>query len=102
MLSRVKQVTIVISGDVQLIGFRGYLEELATGYDLAGFVYNDLRDATVKFVCEGEASNIEELVKEIEKNPGIRVDIQDKILLPKPVGRVVIGIKEILLKIAEK
>ncbi|MFH1774061.1 MAG: acylphosphatase, partial [Methanobacteriota archaeon] len=93
MLSEVKQVTIVISGKVQFIGLRGYIEELTSEYDLAGFVYNDFRDGTVKLACEGEASSIDELAEEIRRNPEVRVEIRDKILLPKPAGRVVVGVE---------
>ena len=93
MLSEVKQVTIVISGKVQFIGLRGYIEELTSEYDLAGFVYNDFRDGTVKLACEGEASSIDELAEEIRRNPEVRVEVRDKILLPKPAWRVVVGVE---------
>jgi acylphosphatase len=95
MLSEVKQVTIVISGKVQFIGLRGYIEELTSEYDLAGFVYNDFRDGTVKFACEGEASSIDELAEEIRRNPEVRVEVRNKILLPKPAGRVVVGVERL-------
>jgi len=95
MAAEVKQATIVIEGVVQFVGFRSYIEEVASRYDLAGFVYNDLREANVKFVCEGNATNIEGLVKEIAKYPYVtRVHVKDEILLPKPVGRVVVGVEQ--------
>lgn len=93
MVSKVKQVTMILPGNLQLMGFRGYIEELASKYDLAGFVYNDVLDGTVKFVCEGETGEIEELGEEIKKSLGVEVAIQDRVLLPKPVGRVVVGIE---------
>jgi acylphosphatase len=94
MLSDVKQATIIIEGDIQFLGFRSYVEEVALRYDFAGFVYNDTLEGNVKFVCEGEVPKIEEVMEEIDKFPGVsKVTIQDRIILPKPVGRVVVGVE---------
>ncbi|MEE8179890.1 MAG: acylphosphatase [bacterium] len=94
MLSEVKQATIIIEGDVQLLGFRSYVDELASRHDLAGFVYTDISEGNVKFVCEGEVPKIEEVMGEINKFLGVsKVSIQDRVILPKPVGRVVIGVE---------
>ncbi len=95
MLSKVKQLTLVIEGDVQYVGFRNYIENLANKYDLAGFVYNDYNERNVKFVCEGEISKIERISEEISKYPGVKkISFSEKILLPKPVGRVVGGVEK--------
>jgi acylphosphatase len=89
-----KQVTVIIEGDVQFVGLRSYVEELASRYDLAGFVYNDIAEGNVKFVCEGEVREIDEVVKGISKFVGVeKVSIQEKVILPRPVGRVVIGVE---------
>lgn len=93
MLNKINQLTITISGNIFLAGFRSFVEELSLKYDIAGFVYNDFRDNTVKFVCEGEVSKIERFVEEIKKYPDLKVEVQNKIILPKPAGRVVIGIE---------
>lgn len=94
MLSEVKQTTIVIDGRVQFIGFRGYIEELALKYNLGGFVYNDLQENNIKFICEGEISDIEKLVEDVQKYPGVtHISFLDRIVLPKPVGRIVVGVE---------
>ncbi|MEE8423345.1 MAG: acylphosphatase [Thermodesulfobacteriota bacterium] len=94
MSSDIKQATIVIEGTVQFVGFRSYIEELASRRDLKGFVYNDIPEGNVKLICEGEVHNIKGLIEEIGKSPHVsRVDVKDEILLPKPVGRVVVGIE---------
>lgn len=94
MSSDIKQTTIVIEGNVQFVGFRSYIEELASRRNLKGFVYNDIHEGNVKLICEGDAPNIKGLIKEIGKNAHVsRIDVKDKILLPKPIGRVVVGIE---------
>ncbi len=95
MLSKVKQLTLVIEGNVQYVGFRNYIENLAHKYDLAGFVYNDYNERNVKFVCEGEISKIERISEEISRYPGVKkISFSEKILLPKPVGRVIGGVEK--------
>ncbi len=58
MLSEIKQATIVLSGEVQYVGLRAEMEELLARYDFPGFVHNDLKDGTLKVVCEGDEAKI--------------------------------------------
>ncbi len=94
MLSNVKQATIVLSGEVQYLGLRAEMEELLAKYDFPGFVYNDVRDGTLKLVCEGDDAEIRQLIAEISAGrPEVRVSLKEGVVLPKPAGRVVIGVE---------
>jgi len=61
--------TIVISGDVQDVGFRGKIMRIAQKSKLVGYVEN-LPDGSVQIVCEGE----EEIIREFKKQLDIHED----------------------------
>lgn len=94
MLSDIKQATIVLSGEVQYVGLRAEMEELLARHGFSGFVYNDMKEGTLKLVCEGEDAEIKRLVAEISAvHPEISISLKGGVILPKPVGRVVIGVE---------
>jgi acylphosphatase len=94
MPSDIKQATIVLSGEVQYVGLRSEMEELLARHGFSGFVYNDMKDSTLKLVCEGEDADIKRLVAEISAvRPEIRISLKEGVILPKPAGRVVIGVE---------
>lgn len=59
-----KQAVILIHGRVQKAGFRDFIDEVAFNLALNGNVKN-LDDGTVRVICEGEETNIKELVEKI-------------------------------------
>ncbi|MCS4541522.1 MAG: acylphosphatase [Euryarchaeota archaeon] len=94
MLSKAKQATVVLSGEVQYVGLRAEMEELLARHGFPGFVYNDTKDGTLKVVCEGDEAEIRQLIAEISAGrPEVRVSLKEGVVLPKPAGRVVIGVE---------
>ncbi len=64
----------VISGRVQLVMFRDFVQRKATGLHLMGEVRN-LKDGTVTVVAEGERAGLEKLVEHLKRGPLLsRVD----------------------------
>jgi acylphosphatase len=56
-----KRVRVVVSGDVQGVGFRWFTREQAMHRDLTGSVRN-LQDGRVEAVFQGDASNVDDMV----------------------------------------
>ena len=56
---------IIITGNVQMVGFRTFLKNLADSLHITGYAKN-LEDGSVNVVCEGE--NIEEMIGKIREN----------------------------------
>ena len=67
---------IIITGNVQMVGFRTFLKNLADSLHLTGYAKN-LEDGSVNVVCEGEKNNIEELINEIRGKPPSFASIVD-------------------------
>ncbi len=67
---------IVVTGDVQMVGFRTFIKNLADSLNIKGYAKN-LDDGSVSIVCEGEKNNIEELVNEIRGKPPSFASIGD-------------------------
>lgn len=61
-----KRTHLFISGYVQGVGFRWYVQRLAQGMNLCGFVKN-LRDGRVELVVEGNDNSIEEFLKGLKE-----------------------------------
>jgi len=57
----VKRVRVLVSGDVQGVGFRWYCHEQATAAGVAGSVRN-LRDGRVEAAFEGEDGAVDRMV----------------------------------------
>jgi acylphosphatase len=69
-----RRAEIVLEGRVQKAGYRDYIDEVAFGLDIKGWVKN-LEDGTVKVVCEGRSEDIEEFINKIKIHEyPIRVD----------------------------
>ena len=74
MVTMKKRATIIISGDVQDVGFRGTVMRLAQKAGLAGYVEN-LPDGTVRVVCEGEEITIKNFMRALNIRQGdVKVD----------------------------
>ncbi|HCP61791.1 MAG TPA: acylphosphatase [Actinobacteria bacterium] len=56
-----KRVRVVVSGDVQGVGFRWFTREQAMHRHLTGSVRN-LHDGSVEAVFEGDCSNVDDMV----------------------------------------
>ncbi len=62
-----KRVRVYFTGRVQGVGFRYSTRALATGFEVTGFVKN-LPDGGVELVAEGDAAELEGLLKAIESS----------------------------------
>ena len=61
-----KRIHFFVSGNVQGVGFRWYVQRLAQGMNLCGFVKN-LRDGRVEVVAEGNENSVEEFLKGLKE-----------------------------------
>lgn len=69
-----RRVHVWVTGRVQGVGFRAFVQSAAQKLDVTGFVRN-LDDGRVEAVAEGTAHHIDELLAKIKKGPqGSRVD----------------------------
>ncbi len=57
-----KRVRIIVTGNVQGVGYREYVQEKATMLDVTGYVHN-LDDGTVEAVFEGYEDDVDEMVE---------------------------------------
>lgn len=72
-----KRAHVVISGRVQGVFYRSYTRDMANRYKLKGWVKN-LPNRNVEAVFEGEASNIEKMLKWCAKgSPNSKVKLVD-------------------------
>lgn len=62
------RVHILISGMVQMVGFRYFVQRKAQQYGLTGFTRN-LPDGGVEVEAEGERGMLEELIKDCRVGP---------------------------------
>ena len=67
---------IIITGNVQMVGFRTFLKNLADSLHITGYAKN-MDDGSVNIVCESEKNNIEELINEIREKPPSFASIVD-------------------------
>ena len=74
-----RRVHLIISGDVQGVGFRAWVLRLAQSKPITGWVKNR-KDRTVEIVAEGPRVELEDLVKACQHGPEVawveKVDIQ--------------------------
>ena len=59
-----KKVTLYISGNVQRVGYRAKIISIATSSGIKGFIQN-LPDARVKIISQGEQSELDKLIQDI-------------------------------------
>ncbi len=62
------RIHLLISGMVQMVGFRYFVERKARNYSLTGYTRN-LPDGRVEVEAEGERGMLEELVKDCRIGP---------------------------------
>ncbi|MCK4736029.1 MAG: acylphosphatase, partial [Methanophagales archaeon] len=63
-----RRANIGIKGNVQMAGFRTFINNIADSVNVKGFAEN-LDDGSVKVVCEGEEEGINELINSIKESP---------------------------------
>lgn len=73
-----QRVHLVISGDVQGVGFRSWVVRQAQNLQLTGWVKNR-EDGSVEVIAEGLPENLDEFVKHCRQGPDVawieRMDI---------------------------
>ena len=63
----------IVSGTVQMVGYRAFVESRAPSYGVTGFVRN-LPDGRVEVVAEGDRALLEEFLSDVRRGPsGARV-----------------------------
>ncbi|MBN1164432.1 MAG: acylphosphatase [Candidatus Krumholzibacteriota bacterium] len=62
------RVHIIVSGEVQGVGFRFFTRNLASRLDINGFVRN-LPDGTVETEAEGEEGRIRQFIELLRRGP---------------------------------
>ena len=60
------EIYCVVSGDVQRVGFRAYVEDASTKLALVGWVRN-LPDGSVEVVAQGEPDILKEFVEHLHE-----------------------------------
>ena len=70
------RANISITGDVQTVGFRTFVKNLADSLHITGCIKN-LDDGSVIVVCEGEKGSIEQLIGETTENPPSFANVED-------------------------
>ena len=71
-----KRASIRIKGDVQMAGFRTFINNTADSLNVNGFAENQ-EDGSVRVVCEGEEGAIEGLINSVKQNPPSFVRIEE-------------------------
>ncbi|MFZ3085525.1 MAG: acylphosphatase [Candidatus Hydromicrobium sp.] len=59
---------VELFGRVQGVGFRYFVESIASKYDISGYVRNTF-DGKVEIVCQGEEEDLKQFIDEIKKGP---------------------------------
>jgi acylphosphatase len=67
-LSGPARLRAVVSGHVQMVGFRAFAEARAERYGVSGYVRN-LATGEVEVVAEGDRSLLEEFLAEVRRGP---------------------------------
>lgn len=65
-----QRIRILISGDVQGVGFRAWVRGMARELGLVGWVKNR-GDGAVEVVAEGTKKDLEELIKQCQHGPEV-------------------------------
>jgi acylphosphatase/DNA-binding ferritin-like protein len=71
----VKRFEIIVKGNVQKVGYRDYVEEVARRLGIVGFVEN-VKDGTVRIVCETDEETVKKFIHEINIKKGL-IEVED-------------------------
>lgn len=81
-----KAVELIVSGEVQGVGYRGFVTRIARKLQLVGFAEN-VEDGTVRIHCKGEAAAIDKFKALINvKNPPLAPLIEVEGITEKALG----------------
>lgn len=86
----IKEVELIVSGDVQGVGYRQYVAKVGRKLKLVGFAEN-LKDGTVRIHCKGDEKAISEFKKQINvKRPDAAplIDVEELRETPLASGTV--------------
>ncbi len=64
----IQAVHVIVSGRVQGVGYRWFVQNVATKLGIKGYVRN-LPDGTVELDAEGETESLNTLINEMKKGP---------------------------------
>ena len=68
----VKQIRLIIAGDVQGVGFRAWVLTIAKELQLVGWVKNR-EDGTVEVVAQGQNDALEPFIRKCRRGPPLAV-----------------------------
>ena len=72
------RLTAIVTGRVQGVGFRDYVQREAVRRGLSGFVRNRDDGRSVEVIAEGDESSLSEFAETLHQGPGLaRVDHVD-------------------------
>jgi len=78
-----RRVRVIVSGDVQNVGFRSWVKHKAEHFRLTGWVKNN-PDGTVEAVFEGLDSSVAEMIDACSRGPPAsyveKVDVSDELV----------------------
>jgi acylphosphatase len=81
-----KYYNVSLTGNVQDIGFRKFIENTANSYHVTGYVFND-QNGSVKMLCAGQVELLNTFFDAVQTRPpqGIRIEkfIKTEIPIPK-------------------
>lgn len=78
MIENIKTYKVVLFGRVQGVGFRYFVESIASKYDISGYVRNTF-NGKVEVVCQGEEEDLKQFIDEVKKGPAFSVVTDVKI-----------------------
>jgi acylphosphatase len=68
-VQNVTAVSGIVTGKVQEVGFRAFIQKRAIEYNLAGSVENNKEDKSVRFNLQGDKDRIDQALEGIRKGP---------------------------------
>ncbi len=68
MMQTLLRMSCLVSGEVQGVGYRRYIQRLGLDLDLVGYAEN-LSDGRVEVIAEGEKIDLERLLHRVKKGP---------------------------------
>jgi acylphosphatase len=72
MSLNIKTYGVLLSGRVQGVGFRYFVESIAGKYDICGYVRNTYNNK-VEVICQGKEEDVKQFIEEIKRGPTFSV-----------------------------
>ena len=66
----IKTFRIILSGRVQGVGYRYFVHDLATRFEVKGYVQNT-HDNKVEIICQGKKNNLDMFIQAVKKGPAL-------------------------------